>query len=109
MQAVRPRFAPKDLPPLQAADLSAWEQRNFVRMKLSGTLDPDYDKLRPSLRRLVERPNDYGVMDRDQIAFWASAQVGVPKRSEPWDEKTWRPFLLFETDRTRVRSAVPQC
>jgi hypothetical protein len=92
LRAVRPRFESKGLPALQSADLSVWEQRNFVRDKLDGTLDPDFEKLRPSFQKLVLRPNDWGVMQRENIVVWASDRVGVPKRSELWDRRTWQPF-----------------
>jgi hypothetical protein len=79
MNSLRPRFDLKALPPLQSADLAVWEQRNFVREKLEGALAAKtYDDLRPSLRRLVERPNDWAVMPRDRIAQWAERHAGVP-------------------------------
>jgi hypothetical protein len=93
LSTVRPRFDSKALPPLQASDLAVWEQRNFVREKLEGTLiSAAVRDLRPAVRRLVRRPYDWGVMNRRRIALWAERIAVVPKRSEPFDEKTWRPF-----------------
>jgi len=93
LNAVRPRFNSKALPPLQSADLAVWEQRNIVRENMEGKLaSKTYADLRPSFRKLVERPNDWAVMARERIAQWASVTVGVPRRSESWDRKSWRPF-----------------
>jgi hypothetical protein len=94
LEAMRPRFDSKALPPLQCADLAVWEQRNVVRERLKGVLSakPVHRDQRPVIRRLLARPNDWGIMTRLRIADWASRSVGVPKRSEAWDRKTWRPF-----------------
>jgi hypothetical protein len=99
LEAVRPRFDSKALLPLQCADLAVWEHRNFVRDGLKGILvQKTYRDLRPSVRKLFKRPDDWGVMNRRRIAEWAEV-VGVPKRSEPWDRKTWRFRVLPQKGR----------
>lgn len=87
LTAIRPQFRPKSLLPLQSADFAVWEQRSFVRKRLEGKT---YEELRQSLQTLLMIPNDWGVMNRPQIAEWA-VRIGAPKRSESWNRKTWRP------------------
>jgi hypothetical protein len=90
LSTVRPKFQPKTVLPLQSADFAVWEQRSAIKDFLEGSSENTYEELRPSLRMLLEKPNNWGVMARAEIVDWA-IRLSVPKRSEAWDRKTWRP------------------
>lgn len=90
---IRPVFKPKSCSPLQTADFVVWEQRRALRAKLEGM----YEEMRPSFALLTKIPNDWGVVNRQQIAEWC-AWLGVPSRAEQApDVPSWRPAFRPRT------------
>jgi hypothetical protein len=72
-----------------------FEEGDAGRADFEWLVSSRYSELRPSFRRLVERPNDWGLMERSRIAEWA-IRIGVPKRTAQWNRKAWRPFQSLD-------------
>ena len=62
---VEPDFKSKQLAPLQAADLVAWEHAKFIK---TAHVSRDDEKIRKSLLVLDSKPRDWGVFDSECLS-----------------------------------------
>ena len=85
LDGLYPAFQPKSVMPLQAADFAAWEQRQTYV-----TRPQRFEDLRRSLTVLAKTRPLWGDMDEAKVIEWAE-HIGVPKRDEPWERRTWTP------------------
>ncbi len=81
-----------ECPPLQAADLAAWEHRFAVR----GVVARNVRELSAPLNELLRVESSYGVINRKELDEHC-ARLGVPERA------TWRAWS--QRDRARWRPA----
>lgn len=86
LDSIYPIFRPKTLLPLQCCDFAAWEKRSAVK----NLINDIPVAFRDSLEGLMKVPHEWGVIDQAVLAEYAR-WLGVPKRDEPFDRKTWKP------------------
>lgn len=91
LDSVETREDPKEAPPLQAADLAAWEHRFAV----GGVVTQTLVDLREPLAELLKIDSSYGVIMREALAEHCE-KLGVPERStwRAWSQRErakWRP------------------
>ena len=75
-EVLRPIFQPKSLPPLQAADIAAWDLRNTT---VKSEQLAEYRLWRPSLERIGMTRENYGIYKRDDLALLCK-KAGIPRR-----------------------------
>ena len=74
LRGIRPKFKPKKLRALQAADFVVWEQRNLITDRLMGGW-----AVRETFLELEKTPSTWGYLDADKITKFCD-QFGVVKR-----------------------------
>ena len=91
LDSIRVDEESKSCPPLQAADLAAWEHRYTVAAVATGTLN----EISASMKELLRLESSYGVIKEAELAEHR-ARLCIPERSvwSSWTQKqraSWRP------------------